>query len=56
MYILAAAEVFDGMMKKGAATLLLEVDEVGPMDTDTVYERSHFTFRDKDQKVMMQGK
>ena len=44
-------------MKQGGATLLLEVDEVGPMESmDTVYERSHFTFYDRDKKVMMQGK
>ena len=53
----AVAHVFGGVMSQGGKSLVLEIDEVGPMESmDTVYERSHFTFYDKDKKVMMQGK
>ena len=44
-------------MKMGATKVLLEVDEVGPMGSpDMAYERSHYTFSDKDGKVMDHGK
>lgn len=53
----AVAQVFSGVMKMGAAKVELAVDEVGPMGSvDTVYERSHYTFYDKDNKVMDHGK
>lgn len=52
----AVAAVFSGMMEKGATSLKLEVDEVGGVDTITSFERSRFTFTDKDGKVMAQGK
>ena len=50
------ARVFQGVMDNGSTKLVLAVDEVGPMDSTTAYERSHFTFSDKDGKVTMQGK
>ena len=45
-------------MKMGAASVLLKIDEVGPMGTtgDSAYERSHYTFYDKDGKVFDHGK
>lgn len=43
-------------MKMGAVSVLLKIDEVGPMGAgDTVYERSHYTY-DKDGKVFDHGK
>ena len=52
----AVANVFSGMMKAGATSLKLDVDEVGGVDNITSFERSRFTFSDKDGKVMAQGK
>lgn len=51
------ATVFGGVMKMGAVSVLLKIDEVGPMGAgDTGYERSHYTFYDKDGKVFDHGK
>ena len=51
------ATVFGGVMKAGAKTLKLEVDEVGLMDTsNTAYERSHYTFSKEDGSVFDHGK
>ena len=49
--------VFSGVMKM-ATSVLLKIDEVGPLDTagDMAYERSHYTFYDKDGKVFDHGK
>ena len=49
--------VFDGVMKMGAATMHLAIDEVGPMGAgDTDFERGHFTLYDKDGKVFDEEK
>ena len=49
--------VFSGVMKS-ATSVLLKIDEVGPMDSagDMAYERSHYTFYDKDGNVFDHGK
>ena len=43
-------------MDQGNVRVKLSVDEVGPMGGDTVFERSHFAFYDKDDKATMEGK
>ena len=49
--------MFGGVITAGAASVVLAVDEVGPMGAgDSAYERSHYTFKTKDGKVMDQGK
>ena len=49
--------MFGSVMKAGAKTVKLEIDEVGPMgDGDTVYERSHYTFYNSDGGVFDHGK
>ena len=50
-------KVFSGVMTAGAKSVLLKIDEVGPLDaTDTAYERSHYTFYDKDGAIFDHGK
>jgi len=43
---------------KMTTSVLLKIDEVGPLDMagDMAYERSHYTFYDKDGKVFNHGK
>ena len=49
--------VFGGAMNAGADSVKLEIDEVGPMDSsDTIYERSHYTFLKKDGSDFDKGK
>ena len=44
-------------MTAGAVSMLLKIDEVGPMGAgDIAFERSHYTFYDKDGKVFDHGK
>ncbi len=57
------ATFFSGVMKAGAVRVLFEIDEVGPLDAggplkvpDTCFERSHYTFYDKDDKITDHGK
>ena len=52
----AVAKVFDGVMQAGGVRLVLAVDEVGPMEADLAYERSHFTFYKENNEILMQGK
>ena len=52
----AVAGVFASVMTAGGATVLLAVDEVGPMGSDTAYERSHYTFSKDDGTVFDHGK
>jgi len=41
----------------GVSRVELKVDELGPPDaTDTLYERSHFTFFDKEGNLLDKGK
>ena len=54
---IAICKVIDGMIKKGAATVTLDTDEVGPMGAgDVAFERGHYCFFDKDGKVFDAGK
>ncbi len=49
--------MFGGVIKAGAASVELVVDEVGPMGAgDSAYERSHYTFKKGDGTVMDHGK
>ena len=50
--------MFQGVMTAGAATVVLKVDEVGPLDANIgmAYERSHYTFYKKDGSVFNHGK
>ncbi len=51
------AAVFGGVIKAGAVSVLLQIDEVGPLDaSSTCFERSHYTFYDKDGKIFDHGK
>ena len=43
-------------MKAGAVKCVATVDEFGPMDGDTSYDRSHFKLFKKDGSVMVDGK
>lgn len=55
--VAGVVQVFGGVMTAGAMSVLLKIDEVGPMGAgDTAYERSHYTFYDKDGKVFDHGK
>ena len=54
---IGVASVFDSVMKAGASTVLLAIDEVGPMGGgDMAYERSHYTFYKSDGSVFDHGK
>ena len=51
--------MFGNARKSGVASVILEIDETGPFsDTsaDCVYERSKYTFKDADGKIVDRGK
>ena len=45
-------------MTAGAATVVLKIDELGPLNADInmAYERSHYTFYKQDGSVFNHGK
>ena len=55
-YLLAIKNVFGGVINAGAVSIKLEVDEVGPLGADTLFERSHYTFYKENGEVMDVGK
>lgn len=49
--------VFSGAYEGGAKSAKLEIDEVGPLgSTDSVFERSHYTFYKEDGSIFDKGK
>ena len=45
------------IFEMGVSSVVLKIDEVGPPDaTDALYERSHYTFFDKQGKIFDKGK
>lgn len=56
---LAVIAVFGGAQKSGVASVVLEIDETGPLgDTSAeyAYERSKYTFKDVNGTVVDYGK
>ena len=50
-------KLLDSIFKMGVGSVALKIDEVGPCDaTDTLYERSHYTFFDVQGKIIDKGK
>jgi len=49
--------MFAAFFEMGISHVELKIDEMGPPDaTDTLYERSHFTFFDKEGNLLDEGK